>query len=420
MRKPNQYLDKHQLFPPQITDPPHPDLGLTVVIPCHDEPDLNTTLDALWNCQRPDCAVEVIVVINASATALDSVQQRNRQTWTLASTWITAHQDPRLCIHLLHFADLAPRHAGVGLARKLGMDEAVARFHVLDRPEGVIVALDADCGVESNYLQVIEAHFQRHPKTPGCSIYFEHPLQGNGDPRLDVGIVQYELFLRYYIHGLRFSGFPYAYHTVGSSMAVRSGIYQRQGGMNRRKAGEDFYFLHKIIPLGGFTEIRETTVIPSGRISHRVPFGTGKAQGEWLHNGATDYYTYSPQVFRDLQALFANIDELFRADPELIPSNLPYSITRYLSENNFSERLQEIQQNAASKSTFRKRFFQWFNGFRVLKFIHWASAAYYPKEPVQTAVMTLLQWQGLPQYPFDSMADARTLLLHYRRMDREG
>ncbi len=414
--KPNQYLQKHQLFPPQITTLPHRDLGLIIVIPCHDEPDLNTTLDSLWACQSPECAVEIIVIINAAATASDAVQQRNRQTWELARTWIAAHQNPKLSVHLLHFFDLAPRHAGAGLARKLGMDEAVARFHTLNRPKGVIVALDADCRVDSNYLQAIENHFQRHPKTPGCAIYFEHPL--DNDPPLNAGIIHYELFLRYYIHGLRFSGFPYAYHTVGSSMAVRSEIYQRQGGMNRRQAGEDFYFLHKIIPLGGFTELRETTVIPSARVSHRVPFGTGKAQREWLRNGLTEYPVYNPRVFCDLRALFAHVDRFFTADPTLPLDHLPDSIAHYLVENNFSSKLSEIQQNAASVASFNKRFYQWFNGFRVLKFIHWASASYYPKQAVQTAALQLLQWQGLWSKSLDSNPDAQALLHYYRQLDR--
>ena len=41
---------------------------------------------------------------------------------------------------------------GVGLARKTGMDEAVRRFNSIDKPEGVILNLDADCLVEQNYF----------------------------------------------------------------------------------------------------------------------------------------------------------------------------------------------------------------------------------------------------------------------------
>ena len=71
-------------------------------------------------------------------------------------------------------------------------------------------------------------------------------------------------------------------------MAVRPEAYMKQGGMNRRKAGEDFYFLNKIMSLGGFGECAETTIYPSPRTSKRVPFGTGQAV---LRNVETKTYT---------------------------------------------------------------------------------------------------------------------------------
>jgi hypothetical protein len=45
--------------------------------------------------------------------------------------------------------------------------------------------------------------------------------------------------------------------------------------MNRRMAGEDFYFIQKLLPAGGFFNLNQTTVYPSPRSSARVPFGTG-------------------------------------------------------------------------------------------------------------------------------------------------
>ncbi len=81
--------------------------------------------------------------------------------------------------------------------------------------------------------------------------------------------------------------------------------------MNKRKAGEDFYFIQKIIELGNYTELNTTGVIPSPRISNRVPFGTGKAIGDWVKQGSEEYFTYHPQTFRDLIPLTSNIDKLY-------------------------------------------------------------------------------------------------------------
>ena len=73
---------------------------------------------------------------------------------------------------------------------------------------------------------------------------------------------------------MKYSNLPYSFHTIGSAFALTASAYTRQGGMNRRKAGEDFYFINKLIKGEIFGEINDTKVIPSPRISDRVPFGT--------------------------------------------------------------------------------------------------------------------------------------------------
>ncbi len=105
---------------------------------------------------------------------------------------------------------LPGKYFGVGLARKIGMDEAVYRFNLLNNENGVIVALDADTLCAENYLVEIENHFNKFPGTEGCSIYFEHPLKGNDfDSKVYETICQYELSLRYYKQGLKWAGLPF-------------------------------------------------------------------------------------------------------------------------------------------------------------------------------------------------------------------
>ena len=134
---------------------------------------------------------------------------------------------------------------------------------------------------ETNYFTAIESVLDTFPNTRGINIYFEHPVSGTEYPETVYrGIILYEMHLRYVNLMTRFTGFPHAYHTVGSCFGVRAESYAREGGMNRKKAGEDFYFLHKIIPLGEFREINSTCVIPSPRESDRVPFGTGACHKE--------------------------------------------------------------------------------------------------------------------------------------------
>ena len=59
-------------------------------------------------------------------------------------------------------------------ARKKGMDEAVRRFNFFEKPDGIIVSLDADTLVPQNYLLEIERYFNNNPQKIGATIAFEH------------------------------------------------------------------------------------------------------------------------------------------------------------------------------------------------------------------------------------------------------
>ncbi len=168
------------------------------------------------------------------------------------------------------------------------------------------------------------------------NVYFEHPVSGTEFPEnVYRGIIDYELHLRYINQFLRFAGFPFAYHTIGSCFGVRADIYAAQGGMNKRKAGEDFYFLHKIIPLGHFAELNTTRVIPSPRPSDRVPFGTGVAVGKYLSSNEAGTLTYAPECFLTLRLLLQQVKRLFRANTADIASmmkTLPKPLSDYLQD----------------------------------------------------------------------------------------
>lgn len=387
-------------------------LQLVVVIPCHDEPDLLTTLDSLWRCCLPPCGVEVVVVINGSESDLPAVQAQNQQTRVAALAWMDAHQEAGRLYYLLFEPMLPTRQAGVGTARKIGMDWAVTRFEGGWREQGVIVCLDADCVVAVNYLEALYAHFTAYPKTPGCALYFEHPLEALS-PRHRQAIIHYELYLRYYLHGLRWSGFPHAFHTVGSSMAVRAGPYQRQGGMNRRKAGEDFYFLQKIIPLGEFSDLCTTTVFPSARQSHRVPFGTGRAMSD-EQSGAKDLsQVCDPEIFYDLGSLFMRVEQLY-VETDFDP--LPHTLLQFLILHQWPARLAEMRANTTTLPAFRRRFFQGFNGFHILKYVHFAIEQSGQKVHVTQAAAMLLEKMGLE----NRTTESELLLTRYRQLDQNG
>jgi hypothetical protein len=360
----------------------------------------------------------VLVVLNSGEHHPKEIKERNALTLAAGLALQKTLSTPWLDFHWIDVPNLPQKHAGVGLARKIGMDEAVHRFDLVKR-DGIIVCFDADSTCEPNYLTELERHFNHYPNTPGCSIFYEHPIEGDVfDWEIYVGITFYELHLRYYNLALKFCQLPYAFHTVGSSMAVRSSAYQKQGGMNKRKAGEDFYFIHKIIELGGFTHLTSTTVIPSPRISDRVPFGTGKAIGDWISSGKQVFTTYSFASFKLLKAFVEVIPELRTKALTDVNLNLDEEATSLLFEflklQNFESKLAEIRANAKTEDAFIKRFFRWLDAFTVLKFMHFVRDNGYSPQPIEEEVIELLKAMEIDEFP----NGAKEQLIFFRDLER--
>jgi len=393
-----------------------------VVIPCKDEPALGATLESLALASPAPWAVEVIVVVNASRADPPAVRARCAADAARAREVAARMNAGALRAHVVEVLDLEPRHAGVGLARKLGMDEAVGRLHAAGAGcGGVIACLDADCTVEPDYLAEIVGWFERHPAADAASIAFEHDLASVADPRHRAGIAGYELFLRCHVHGLRLAGHPSGIHTVGSSMAVRATSYAVHGGMNRRKAGEDFYFLQKLVEHGVVGEVRATTVFPSARVSDRVPFGTGRAVGDWLTSDEPEFLAYDARVYLRLGELIARIERWWRERDDDPLAGLPGVVTAFLTEERFAEALAGMRANSTSLSSFRARFLAWLSPFRALKLVHHLTREAYPKLPVtETAAALARRLHASGDRTPAVASEMEAWLEWFRGVDRRG
>ncbi len=388
----NPYLLKFGFQPPVIHAKPNPKTGLFVVIPCYDEPDLIQSLESLLKCTPPSCPVEVITVINAGIETAISIKEKNSATLISATQWAAKNELDWITFHFIENQQLPKKHAGVGLARKIGMDEAVARLTFLEKDDVPIICFDADSSCDKNYFVEIEKAFNSNPKAKGAGIYFEHPISGTQfSDSIYSSIIDYELHLRYYKNALEFSGHPMACFTIGSSMAVMVSAYQSQGGMNKRKAGEDFYFMQKIVERFPVLEINTTKVIPSPRPSHRVPFGTGRAISEFGEGKNSDE-TYNFNGFGDLKVLNEKLEVFYHKKKveQLVTSiDIPESIRSFLIEQKFEERIPDLLEYGRTWETFHKRFYNWFNAFRALKYVHFSRDNYYNNSSLINAVSNL-------------------------------
>jgi hypothetical protein len=198
--------------------------------------------------------------------------------------------------------------------------------------------------------------------------------------------------LTYYKNALEFTGFPHAMFTVGSAFAVTAEAYIKRGGMNRRKAGEDFYFLQNLVQVGNVGEISSTQVFPSARVSDRVPFGTGALMNKWV-NGQDDLTkTYNFKAFQDLKLFFDQAESFFQINEtefRKLLKDFPDSVREFVIQDNFWKEIHGLNQNCASLTTFKTRFFYQFNAFKVLKFLNFAHENFYEKVDMEDQILKL-------------------------------
>ena len=388
----DRYIEKNVVYPEFIDAVVLPSVSMIVMIPCLNEPEIFRTLESLWSCEPIQSYCEVIVVVNESENSSQAVKDFNQQNYLKLFDWKKENDRPNLILYPIYARLVNAKHAGAGMARKIGMDEVIRRFNALNRPDGVIISTDADCLFSPNYLRQIELAFSLK-SCFAATLNFKHRVDEMADPKQRLGIQLYEDYLHYYKKALDFAGFPDSIYTIGSAFAVRADAYVKQGGMNRRQAGEDFYFLNKLTKLGKITEINDAFVYPSARVSDRVPFGTGAAMTKWMNEDGDLTVTYNFAAFLDLKVLFDQVDSLFRnSTDDRFMDSLPASVQEYLQTLEFSRKLDEINQNSSSLLSFRKRFFQFFDGFLILHFLNLAHQKYYSQQNLSEAISQLKEY----------------------------
>ena len=346
---------------------------IVIIIPCLAEPHIIDIVLSLMACDLPKSRVSVIILLNQSEHVSSISQKLNQISFDqLCNTHTIEHSI--LDSHLIYISDIPEKIAGVGTARKLAMDIA---YHNLKKDSGLIVSLDADCTVSENYLKEIEKLLVHNLTTELFNFYFSHPIL---DPASDCHIIQYEAHLRYFINMQRWLNLPFAYQTIGSSFAVRRGAYPKVGGMNRRQAGEDFYFIHKFTKRLSVKDCPLLTVFPSSRESDRVPFGTGRAIKQMNLTNET-YLSYNPKSFIDLKSFVDNIPYLYKNDPDL--SRYAPHVRDFLITQKFTQTLSKIRSNVKSEESFYKSFFQYWDAFTLMKYLHYCRDQVYPNLPIE-------------------------------------
>ncbi|NMM47947.1 glycosyltransferase [Marinigracilibium pacificum] len=377
------YLERYALNDYQINSDVDEKTDAIVVIPSFYEKGLFESLNSLAS-NSTNYKVAVFIVINESVDEDENIRQFHKSQHDKLKDWCKSESQSNISFYPGNICRFNKKKAGVGIARKAGMDEAFRQLNKFDKLNAPIICYDADSTCKIDFLEKTISHFQSNKKCTGVSIAFEHPIDSN-DPKYR-GILQYESHLHYYVFALRYAGFPYAFHTVGSSMACRADIYATVGGMNTRKAGEDFYFLHRVIPTGDFGQVHDTRIYPSPRISERVPFGTGRAMKDFTNGKEIE--TYSPEIFFLLKPIFEILNsgqEFSQFHKRHLLEILNPTLGIYMEEKGIFSNLQRASEEANEPGTRFKKYYEAYNGLEVLKTVHYLTSELHEKVPIESA-----------------------------------
>jgi hypothetical protein len=281
------------------------------------------------------------------------------------------------------------KRGGVGLARKLGMDAGLTVIDYKNSHDGRLLCLDADSPVANNYLSSVSEFYETH-NSHAAVVSYAHPFPE--EQNLLSAICSYEIFLRYYLLGLVYAESPYAFHTIGSTMTCTVRGYVAVRGMNRREAGEDFYFLNKLAKYCPVGKITATRVYPSARLSSRVPFGTGQRMNECMEGKFRENYFYDPHVFRILKKWLQGMKSCIEEGgnfPLKMAMDISSALADFLEKTNFPIIWKRICATHKTTEKRRRHFQEWFDAFQTMKLIHYLTKAAYPAVSMQHAVSGL-------------------------------
>ena len=395
-------------------------ISQVVVIPAYAEKEmLFSTLASI--AQNSPSSLEyslILCVINNKSNSPPSAIRNNLETMEYLTALVkkkslsqfNIHEEFRTLLHTLSDAklklgcidaaspgyEMPQNNGGVGMARKIGMDMALRLLKNSPAARNLIISLDADTLVQNNYLSAIKNYFTSNVKT--AIVAYEHQMPLTDEEKAAISC--YEIFLRYWVLGLKYAKSPWAFHSIGSTIVTSTEAYLEVRGMNKREAGEDFYFLSKLAKMNNIGYIKDTCVYPSARPSARVPFGTGKRIERFLaREGREEYLLYDPKIFVILakwlqlmkNKLICSHDEILMEAEKIHPM-----LKSFLKDCDFTSIWSKICRNANDEKTLSRQFNDWFDGFKTLKLINYFTRAVYPQMNMFEALERILSMMEMP------------------------
>lgn len=249
------------------------------------------------------------------------------------------------------------KHYGVGWARKTAMDKAAEMAEEHD----LIFSMDADTFYPPDYLEKTARQLLKHPYKIALAIPYYHPLPGETNAAR--AILRYEIYMRHYALNMWRINSPYKFTALGSAIAVKTEAYRKVGGITPKIAGEDFYFLQKLVKSGDILFYAPAKAFPMARFSDRVIFGTGPAMMKGANGQWDSYPIYHPSVFDEISEIYEAFYFFYRSE-EMRPV---LERTKIIIKN--LDWLQKLKQNSKSEKEFVKKCHTHFDGLKTLQYL---------------------------------------------------
>jgi GT2 family glycosyltransferase len=292
-----------------------------------------------------------------------------------------------------------PAEEGAGLARKIGLDHGLAALAANGAENGRLISLDADTRVERQYLESVRTYFAAAPEATAALIDYRHRPAGGPEAAM---AIHYENWMRSHELGLAYAGSPYAFAALGSNTACTARAYAKAGGMNRRMAGEDFYFVQQLARTGCVGRIFSTTVYPSGRLSSRTPFGTGPRIQAYLDSGERGWRLYHAASYVVLRRWLGAVAEAPESDGGALlktAERIHPELRRFLEGNAFAGMWERFQNNSRDARQAIRLFHGWFDGLRTIRLFHHLRDHGLPEQDLYAALGALSRTAGLEDAP---------------------
>lgn len=348
--------------------------------------------------------VLVLVVVNAAPPVAASswplhrellLELRGPRPTHLSSAppaWLARHGGwDVLSIDRAHPEWCLPERQGVGLARRIGCDVALA-LHAAGRLEvPFFYCTDADAALPAGYFDEPLAS----TAAEYSAITFAYWHVPGDDAAIDAATAVYELGLRYYVAGLAYAGSPFAFHALGSAMAVEANAYAAVRGFPKRLAGEDFYLLDKLAKVAPIWRDRARTIRLQSRASLRTAHGTGVAAVRLAAESRTGIPTfYNPRIFDLLAAWLRTVND-FAARRDVACARVALAsaaaedatvLDAVLEELGAWTSLELAASHTRSARALHHRLHTWFDGFRTLKLVHGLRSRGFESVPFREAL----------------------------------